>query len=122
MIKRMVGWLFRTARIPRLLQIAAVLTLLALALMLWAVMVPTPMPVMLAMTFGQLLGTVAFASYGVAVALDLVRIRRERREAVTEAAPSSSSSSPSPSSSSPSSSSPSSSSPSSSPSSSESPP
>ena len=117
MIKRMVGWLFRTARIPRLLQIAAVLTLLALAMMLWAVMVPTPMPVMLAMTFGQLLGTVAFASYGVAVALDLVRIRRERREAVTEAAPSSSSpssSSPSSSSPSPSSSSPSSSSPSSS--------
>ena len=36
MIKRMVGWLFRTARIPRLLQIAAVLTLLALAMMLWA--------------------------------------------------------------------------------------
>lgn len=79
MIRRAGQWLLRPERIPRLLQIAAALTLVALALMLWAVLVPTPLPVMIAMTFGQLVGTVAFASYGLAVLLDLFRVRRERR-------------------------------------------
>lgn len=47
----------------RLLRISAVLTLVALALMVWSVLVPTPLPVMLAMTVGQAIGTLAFAIY-----------------------------------------------------------
>ncbi len=59
---------------------AAVLTLLALASMVWSMLDPTPLPVMLAMSLGQALGTLAFALYGLAIYKDLRRIRRERRE------------------------------------------
>jgi hypothetical protein len=63
-----------------LLRGAAILTLFALALMVWSMLDPTPLPVMLAMSLGLVLGTVAFALYGLAVYKDLRRIRRERRE------------------------------------------
>jgi hypothetical protein len=63
-----------------LIRGSAVLTLLALALMVWSMVDPTPLPVMLAMSFGQVLGTLAFSLYGLAVYKDLRRIRRERRE------------------------------------------
>ena len=46
-----------------LLRISAVLTLVALALMVWSMLVPTPLPVMLAMTVGQVVGTSAFGLY-----------------------------------------------------------
>lgn len=66
---------------PRLLvRVAAVLTLVGLALMVWSMVNPTPLPVMLAMSVGQVVGTAAFALYGLAVYKDLRRIRRERRE------------------------------------------
>lgn len=63
-----------------LLRIAGLLTLLALALMVWSVLVPTPMPVLLAMSFGQVLGTAAFAMYGLVVFADLRRQWVHRRE------------------------------------------
>lgn len=63
-----------------LLRAAAVLTLGALALMVWSMLDPTPLPVMLAMSVAQGLGTLAFGLYGFAVYKDLRRIRRERRE------------------------------------------
>ncbi len=44
------------------LRISAVLTLMALALMCWSLLVPTPLPVMVAMSVAQGLGTLAFAS------------------------------------------------------------
>lgn len=47
----------------RWLVLSAVLTLVALALMVWSVLVPTPLPVMLAMTVGQAIGSTAFAIY-----------------------------------------------------------
>jgi cytochrome c-type protein NapC len=56
-----------------LLRISAVLTLLALGLMVWSMMAPTPLPVMLAMTVGQGLGTLAFAMYILVVIRDLRR-------------------------------------------------
>lgn len=62
-----------------MLRISAVLTLLALALMIWSVFQPTPMPVMLAMSLGQALGTGAFALFGLAILIDLRRSRRVRR-------------------------------------------
>jgi hypothetical protein len=51
------------ARSHTLLRISGVLTLIALALMVWSMLVPTPLPVMLAMTVGQAIGTSAFALY-----------------------------------------------------------
>ena len=64
----------------KLLRGAAILTLFALGLMVWSMLDPTPLPVMLAMTLGQGLGTFAFLLYGIAVLADVLRIRRERRE------------------------------------------
>lgn len=58
------------------LRVAATLTLIGLALMVWSMLVPTPLPVMLAMSVGQLVGTTAFAIYIVIVVRQL---RRERR-------------------------------------------
>lgn len=58
------------------LRVSALLTLCALALMVWSILVPTPLPVMLAMTVGQGLGTVAFGIYVYIVVRD-VRRKRE---------------------------------------------
>jgi len=77
-------WLARKLRaldLSLLLRVSAVLTLLALGLMVWSMVQPTPLPVMLAMSVGQGLGTLAFALYGYAVIADVLRIRRARRAA-----------------------------------------
>jgi hypothetical protein len=77
-----VRWLARKLRaldLSLLLRVSAVLTLLALGLMVWSMVQPTPLPVMLAMSVGQALGTLAFALYGYAVIADVLRIRRARR-------------------------------------------
>lgn len=58
------------------LRCAAVLTLIGLAFMVWSILVPTPLPVMLAMSVGQALGTSAFAIYLIVV---IRRLRQERR-------------------------------------------
>jgi polyferredoxin len=58
------------------LRIAVVLTLAGLALMLWSMLQPTPLPVMLAMTVGQGVGTTAFVIYAV---IAIQTLRRERR-------------------------------------------
>ena len=71
----------RAISMQRLLQGSAILTLIALGLMVWSMLQPTPLPVMLAMSVGQLLGTVAFAIYGYAVIADVLRVRRDRRAA-----------------------------------------
>jgi hypothetical protein len=62
------------------LRVSAGLTLVALALMTWSLIQPTPLPVMLAMTVGQGIGTAAFAAFGWVVFRDLSRKRAERRE------------------------------------------
>jgi hypothetical protein len=64
------------------LRVSAVLTLVALALMVWSVLEPTPLPVMLAMTVGQALGTSAFAIFIIVVFKDLTRVRRQRRDSL----------------------------------------
>lgn len=63
-----------------MLRVACALTLVGLALMVWSMIDPTPLPVMLAMSVGQVVGTAAFLLYGLAVYRDLRRIRRERRD------------------------------------------
>jgi hypothetical protein len=74
--------LVRVLTLERLLALSVALTLVALALMAWSVLAPTPLPVMLAMSFGQVLGTAAFALYGVVVWIDLRRRRRARGASV----------------------------------------
>ena len=58
------------------LSACAMLTLVGLGLMVWSIVVPTPLPVMLAMTVGQIIGTVAFAIY----ILIVVRTLRNERK------------------------------------------
>lgn len=72
----------------RLLQISCVLTLVGLALMVWSMLVPTPMPVILAMSLGQLLGTVAFGMFGYVVLVDQLRtqLRKHRAKVAARAA------------------------------------
>ena len=72
---------------PRILYVSGVLTLLALALMVWSVLAPTPLPVMLAMTVGQFLGTIAFGLYLLVVVKDLrteLRANRAKRESLRD--------------------------------------
>jgi hypothetical protein len=66
-------------RSATLLAVSGVLTLVALALMCWSMIVPTPLPVMLAMTVGQCLGTTAFAIFIFVVIRDIRRDRREQK-------------------------------------------
>ena len=63
------------------LRWCALLTLVGLALMVWSMMQPTPLPVMLAMTVGQVLGTLAFGGYLFIVIRELrreIRLGRSR--------------------------------------------
>jgi len=65
----------------KLLYASAILTLIALGLMVWSLFQPTPLPVMVAMSVGQGLGTAAFAAYGYVVVRGILRLRREKRDA-----------------------------------------
>jgi peptidoglycan/LPS O-acetylase OafA/YrhL len=55
----------------RLLRLASVCALLALALMLWGVLDPSPIALVVAMSVGQALGTLSFALYALVVVADL---------------------------------------------------
>ena len=76
----------RMLRIPfdRLLRVAGLLTLLALALMVWSLLDPRLIPIIIGMSLAQVFGTFAFAIYGLVVFLDLTRKRRERRASMQE--------------------------------------
>ena len=65
----------RVRRAERVLRAACWLALFAIALMVWSVLVPTPMPVMVAMTAGQLFGTLSLLAFLAVVAADLRRVR-----------------------------------------------
>lgn len=74
---------FQRTRSTTLLRASAVMTLAAIALMAWALVDPTPLPVMLAMTGGQALGTTALALYVFVIVRDLRRDRsRARRDSL----------------------------------------
>jgi hypothetical protein len=55
----------------RVLRLAAVGTLLALALMVWGVVDTRPISLVIAMSVGQALGTLSFAVFCFVVSLDL---------------------------------------------------
>lgn len=64
-----------------LLRISALLTILGLVFMVWSLLQPTPLPVILAMSVGQLIGSAAFALYGYVILADVRRQRaRKQRE------------------------------------------
>ena len=60
------------------LRVACVLALIGLALMVWSVLDPTPMPVMVAMSVGQVFGTTSLAAFLVVVIADMRRAHLER--------------------------------------------
>ena len=60
-----------------ILMAASILTLIGLALMVWSMAQPTPMPVILAMSVGQGFGILAFLLFGIVVLIDQLREQRE---------------------------------------------
>lgn len=54
-----------------LARLSAVLALAALALICWSVLVPKPIPVVVSMTAGQVLGTLSFALFLYVIFLDV---------------------------------------------------
>lgn len=70
----------RRVKMPTLLRFSAAFTIVGLALMVWSLLQPTPMPVILAMSVGQMFGMAAFGLYLISIVMDLRRARRARRE------------------------------------------
>jgi peptidoglycan/LPS O-acetylase OafA/YrhL len=61
-----------------LIRSSCVLALAALALIVWSMVDPRPIPVILAMSVGQVLGTLSFAAFLVIVVGDLRAAQREQ--------------------------------------------
>jgi hypothetical protein len=59
----------------RLLVVACFLSLASLGLMVWSMVDPVPIPVIVAMSAGQVVGTISFAIFGYVVVVDL-RLKR----------------------------------------------
>ena len=66
----------KTINTPRVLQAACVLALSALALFVWSLVDPRPIPVILAMSVGQVLGTLSFGAFLLVVVYDIRGGRR----------------------------------------------
>jgi hypothetical protein len=60
----------------KLVRVACWLGLVALALMVWSVLDPTVWPVLVALSLGQVLGTLSLLLYVIAVAKDLGALGR----------------------------------------------
>jgi len=60
------------------IRASCVLALAALALIVWSMVDPRPIPVILAMSVGQILGTLSFAAFLVVVARDLRAAQRKQ--------------------------------------------
>ncbi|MEJ7601816.1 MAG: hypothetical protein WKG01_28215 [Kofleriaceae bacterium] len=86
MIKR-IAQRARALKSATMLRTSAILTIFALMAMVWSIVDPTPVPVMLAMSLGQVLGTVAFALYGIVILRELRADRRDQRASAKVAAP-----------------------------------
>jgi hypothetical protein len=59
----------------RILRAACCLSLVAIALMVWSVLDPRPAPVVLAMSVGQVFGTLALGAFLIVVLADLRRAK-----------------------------------------------
>jgi hypothetical protein len=69
-----------STRRERALRLACVLALIGLALMVWSVLDPRPMPVLMGLTVGQAFGSGSFLLYLLVVAADLGIKRRLRSQ------------------------------------------
>jgi hypothetical protein len=65
----------RAARYEKILRAACVLALVAIALMVWSVLDPRPAPVVIAMSIGQVFGTLALAAFVYVILSDLRRAK-----------------------------------------------
>ena len=77
---------FKLPALPRtetLLRVACVLGLVALPLMVWSVFDPTVWPVLVALSIGQVIGTLSFVLFVIAVARDLDIVKRLKPGNVT---------------------------------------
>jgi hypothetical protein len=63
----------------RLLRFAAILALVGLALIVWSLLDPRPIPIMVAMSVAQGLGTLSFAIFLAVVLQDAWRANRKRK-------------------------------------------
>ena len=72
------------SRFPQILRIACFFALASLALMVWSVFDRRPIPVVVAMSVGQALGTLSLGAFLVVVVADLRR--RMKPVVVTESA------------------------------------
>lgn len=72
-------WTWKLPGDELILRAAALLALLALVLMIWSVFDKTVWPVLIALSAGQVLGTLSFALFLFVVARDL-RVRAKLRE------------------------------------------
>jgi hypothetical protein len=76
--------LFARITMRVVLTMSVLMTLVGLALMVWSMLDPTPLPVILAMSVGQGLGILAFAMFGGVALVD--QLRKQRRKGAVEAA------------------------------------
>ena len=63
-------------RSEKALRLSCWMTLIGLAMFVWSVLDPRPVPVMVAMSIGQAIGSAAFAIFVLVIGVDF--IRRER--------------------------------------------
>jgi hypothetical protein len=77
----------KTRQYGRVLSIACIFALVALALMVWSLLQPTPMPVLVAMSLGQVIGTVSLLMFLAVVLADMRRAHLERVPRSTEPPP-----------------------------------
>ncbi len=76
---------FKLPALPRnetLLRVACVLGLIALPLMVWSIFDPTVWPVLVALSVGQVIGTLSFVLFVIAVARDLDIVKRLKPEKI----------------------------------------
>lgn len=74
----------RTKAYGWILRMACVLALIGIALMVWSLLDPTPMPVLVAMSLGQGFGTLSLAMFLGVVVADLRRAHLERAPVPTD--------------------------------------
>lgn len=70
---------WRPVESDALLRVACVLGLIALALMVWSVLDRTVWPVLVALSVGQIIGTLSFFLYLVVIVRDLGVMKRLRK-------------------------------------------
>ena len=68
----------------RVLDIACVVALVALLLIAWSMVYPRPIPVIVAMSVAQVLGTISFGAFLVVVVRDLRRAQKNEQKISSE--------------------------------------